>query len=278
MRQYHNERFGKDGEMFDITAIGDILIEALAKIILALLVWFIGKWIVNKLLKLLGNLKAFQRQDETLRKFLLNGAKIALYVILLISIIGILGIPMASIITVLASAGLAIGMAMQGSLSNFAGGIMLLIFRPFKVGDYISAAGGEGFVKEINLFYTVLNTIDNKAVSIPNGSLMNANVTNMSSEELRRVVLTIGSAKGEDVAKVQKVMLDVMAADDLVLKDPEPFARLSGGSNEAMEFTTRAWCKSADYWTVYFDLTQAITEALGRAGVHAPGVRVITDK
>lgn len=264
--------------MFDITAIGDILIEALAKIILALLVWFIGKWIVSKLLKLLENLKAFQRQDETLRKFLLNGAKIALYVILLISIIGILGIPMASIITVLASAGLAIGMAMQGSLSNFAGGIMLLIFRPFKVGDYISAAGGEGFVKEINLFYTVLNTIDNKAVSIPNGSLMNANVTNMSSEELRRVDLIFGCAKGEDVAKVQKVMLDVMAADDLVLKDPEPFARLSGGSNEAMEFTTRAWCKSADYWTVYFDLTQAITEALGRAGVHAPGVRVITDK
>jgi len=129
--------------MFDITAIGDILIEALAKIILALLVWFIGKWIVNKLLKILENLKAFQRQDETLRKFLLNGAKIALYVILLISIIGILGIPMASIITVLASAGLAIGMAMQGSLSNFAGGIMLLIFRPFKVGDYISAAGGK---------------------------------------------------------------------------------------------------------------------------------------
>ena len=264
--------------MFDLTAIGNILIEAMAKIILALLVWFIGKFIVGKLLKLLENMKAFKRQEETLRRFLLSASRIALYVILVISIIGILGIPMASIIAALASAGLAIGMAMQGSLSNFAGGIMLMIFKPFKVGDYINAAGGEGTVKEVNLFYTVLNTIDNKAVSIPNGSLMNANVTNMSSEELRRVDLTFGCAKGEDVERVQQVMLDAMASDELVLKSPEPFARLSGGTNEAMEFTTRAWCKSADYWTVYFDLTQKITEALGRAGVNAPAVRVIADK
>ena len=264
--------------MFDLTAIGNILIEAMAKIILALLVWFIGKFIVGKLLKLLENMKAFKRQEETLRRFLLSASRIALYVILVISIIGILGIPMASIIAALASAGLAIGMALQGSLSNFAGGVMLMIFKPFKVGDYINAAGGEGTVKEVNLFYTVLNTIDNKAVSIPNGSLMNANVTNMSSEELRRVDLTFGCAKGEDVERVQQVMLDAMASDELVLKSPEPFARLSGGTNEAMEFTTRAWCKSADYWTVYFDLTQKITEALGRAGVNAPAVRVIADK
>ena len=264
--------------MFDITAIGDILIEALAKIILALLVWIIGRLIVNWLLKLLENMKAFKRQEETLRKFLLSAAKIVLYVILVISVIGILGVPMASIIAVLASAGLAIGMAMQGSLSNFAGGIMLLIFKPFKVGDYISAAGGEGTVKEINLFYTVLNTIDNKAISIPNGALMNANVTNMSSEELRRVDLKFACAKGEDVANTQRVMLETMNANDMVMKNPEPFARLSGGTNEAMEFTTRAWCKSADYWTVYFDLTQSITEALGREGVQAPAVRVVTDK
>ena len=166
--------------MFDLTAIGNILIEAMAKIILALLVWFIGTFIVGKLLKLLENMKAFKRQEETLRRFLLSASRIALYVILVISIIGILGIPMASIIAALASAGLAIGMAMQGSLSNFAGGIMLMIFKPFKVGDYINAAGGEGTVKEVNLFYTVLNTIDNKAVSIPNGSLMNANVERTS--------------------------------------------------------------------------------------------------
>ena len=264
--------------MFDLTSIGNLLIEAGAKIVLALLVWFIGKLIINKLLKVLENMKAMQRQEITLQKFLLNATKIVLYVILIVSIIGILGVPMASIIAVLASAGLAVGMALQGSLSNFAGGIMLMIFRPFKVGDYIDAAGGEGTVKEINLFYTVLNTVDNKAISIPNGSLMNANVTNMSSEELRRVDLTFSCAKGEDIAMIQQVMLDTMAANELVLDTPEPFARLSGGTNEAMEFTTRAWCKSEDYWTVYFDLNQSIAEALGRAGVHAPALRVVSEK
>lgn len=274
-------RFGKDGkmfDMFDLTSIGDVFIDAGVKIILALLVWFIGKIIVNKLLKLMENMKGFQKQDETLRLFLLHAAKIVLYVVLVVSIIGILGIPMASIIAVLASAGLAVGMALQGSLSNFAGGIMLLIFKPFKVGDFIEATGCAGTVKEINLFYTILNTGDNKVISIPNGALMNATVTNVSAEELRRVDLTFGCAKGEDVVKIQQVMLDTMAANDLVLKAPEPFARLSGGSNEAMEFTTRAWCKSEDYWTVYFDLNQQITEALGRAGVHAPAVRVVAEK
>ncbi|MDO5118249.1 MAG: mechanosensitive ion channel family protein [Eggerthellaceae bacterium] len=265
-------------DFFDLTSVGDVFIDGAVKIVLALLVWFIGKMIVNKLLKVLGNMKALQKQEETLRLFLLNATKIVLYVVLVVSIIGILGIPMASIIAVLASAGLAVGMGLQGSLGNLAGGIMLMIFRPFKVGDYIEAAGCEGAVKEINLFYTVMNTVDNKAISIPNGALMNANVTNMSSEELRRVDLTFGCAKGEDIAMVQQVMLDVMNANDLVLKTPEPFARLSGGTNEAMEFTTRAWCKSEDYWTVYFDLTQAITEALGRAGVHAPAVRVVSER
>ena len=264
--------------MFDITAVGDVFIDGITKIVLALVVWIIGKAIVNKILKLLEGLKSIQTREETLKRYLLNGVKWVLYAILIISVIGVLGIPMASVVAVLASAGLAVGMAMQGSLGNIAGGIMLLIFRPFKVGDYINAAGGEGVVKEISLFYTVLNTTDNKKVTIPNGALMNANVTNMTAEELRRVDLTFGCAKGEDVAKVQQIMLDTMAANDMVVKDPEPFARLSGGTNEAMEFTVRAWCKSADYWTVYFDLTQAITEALGAAGVNAPAVRVITAK
>ena len=268
----------KGRTMFDITAIGDVLISAVAKIALALVVWIIGKMVVKKILKLLEGAKSIQTREETLKRYLLNGVKWVLYAILVISVIGILGIPMASVIAVLASAGLAVGMAMQGSLGNIAGGIMLLIFRPFKVGDYINAAGGEGVVKEISLFYTVLNTTDNKTVTIPNGALMNANVTNMTAEELRRVDLTFGCAKGEDVTKIQQIMLDVMAANEMVEKDPTPFARLSGGTNEAMEFTARAWCKSADYWTVYFDLTQAITEALGAAGVNAPAVRVVTAK
>lgn len=264
--------------MFDWAVIGAGIVSIAAKIVFALLVWFVGAWIVKKVLKLVEKAGEARKMDETLWRFVMNAAKALLYVMLVVAIIGILGIPLASVITVLASAGVAIGAAMQGSLSNLAGGIMLMIFRPFKIGDYISAAGGEGTVKEVSMFYTVLTTIDNKVITIPNGSLMNANVVNMSAEELRRVDLTFGCAKGTDIAKIQQVMVDVMNADELVIKNPEPFARLSGGTNEAMEFTTRAWCKSEDYWTVYFNLTQAITEALGEAGVKAPGVRIVTDK
>ena len=133
-------------------------------------------------------------------------------------------------------------------------------------------------VKEINLFYTVLNTLDNCRVNVPNGALMNATVTDYTAEDSRRVDLTFACAKSEEPAKIQALMQEVMAANAKVKADPAPFARLSGGTNEAMQFTVRAWCDTADYWDVYFDLTQAITEKLGEAGVQAPAVRVITDK
>jgi small conductance mechanosensitive channel len=173
----------------------------------------------------------------------------------------------------------AIGLALQGALSNLAGGIMLLVFKPFQLGDFVEAAGVSGVVKEVTLFYTVILTVDNKRVTVPNGSLMNANVTDYSSEEFRRVDLTFACAKSESPARVQELMQQVMAGNEKVLSQPAaPFARLSGGTNEAMEFTVRAWCKSADYWDVYFDLTQKITETLGGAGIQAPAARIVVDK
>ena len=178
---------------------------------------------------------------------------------------------------VLATCGVAIGMSLQGALSNVAGGIMLMIFRPFSVGDYVSAGGAEGVVKEISLFYTTITTVDNKVVTVPNGALMNSNVTNFSAEEQRRVDLTFACAKGEDVAAIQELILGVMKKNDLVLDDPAPFARLVGGTNESMEFTVLAWTDSAKYWDTYFALTQEITEALGAAGIKAPAVRVVTE-
>ena len=184
---------------------------------------------------------------------------------------------MTSVITVLASCGVAVGLALQGALSNIAGGIMLMFFRPFNIGDYVSASGGEGVVKEITLFYTTLLTIDNKRITIPNGSLMNANIVNFTVEDKRRVDLVFSCAKGEDIDKVQDVMKAVMNANEKVEKDPAPFAQISGGTNEAMEFTVRAWCSSADYWDVYFALNHDITKALGEAGVKAQAVRVITE-
>ena len=186
------------------------------KLVLALLIFIIGRMIINRIVGLFERGKMMDKMDPTVKTFMLNFIKIGLNIVLVISIIGVLGVPMASVVAVLASAGLAVGMALQGALSNLAGGIMLLVFRPFNVGDYIVAAGDEGIVKEITLFYTVLTTTDNKKVTIPNGSLMNANVTNCSSEEFRRVDLTFGLGKGNDIEKVRGVMLDVIDRKSVV--------------------------------------------------------------
>ncbi len=259
-----------------LSKLTDLCVTVGGKIILALLIYFIGRFVIAKILKIVGG-KPTRKLDPTVRSFILNMVKAVLYVVLVISIISVLGVPMASVITVLATCGVAIGMSLQGALGNVAGGIMLMIFRPFNVGDYVSAGGAEGVVKEISLFYTTITTVDNKVITVPNGALMNANVTNFSKEETRRVDLSFACAKGEDVAAIQNIILDVMKKNDLVLDDPAPFARLSGGTNESMEFTVRAWVDSANYWDTYFALTQEITEALGAAGVKAPAARIIAE-
>ena len=259
-------------------ALTNLCTTVVGKVLLAIVVWFVGKFIVNKLLGLVGKIKVLDKIEPNTRSFVLSALKWLLYIILVVSIVAILGVPMASVITVLGTAGAAIALSLQGSLSNLAGGIMLVIFRPFKVGDFVEASGVTGTVKEITLFYTVLNTVDNCRINVPNGALMNANVIDYSAEATRRVDLTFASAKSENPKKIQDLMLDVMGQNEKVLKDPAPFARLSGGTNEAMQFTARAWCKTEDYWDVYFDLTQAITEKLGENGVQAPAVRVISEK
>lgn len=259
-------------------ALANLCTTVVGKVLLAIVVWFVGKFIVSKIMGLVGKIKVLEKVEPNTRTFVLSALKWLLYVVLVVSIVAILGVPMASVITVLGTAGAAIALSLQGSLSNLAGGIMLVIFRPFKVGDFVEASGVTGTVKEITLFYTVLNTVDNCRINVPNGALMNANIIDYSAEETRRVDLTFASAKSEDPQKIQSLMLEVMEQNEKVLKDPAPFARISGGTNEAMQFTVRAWCKTADYWDVYFDLTQAITEKLGENGVQAPAVRVISEK
>ena len=260
-----------------ITNLAAMATAAGGKIILALLVLIIGNILIKSVLQFLGKSKMMDKIEGTVRTFILSFLKAGLYAILAISIIGIMGVPMASVVAVLASAGVAIGLALQGALSNLAGGIMLMIFKPFHQGDYVSAAGVEGVVKEVTLFYTVILTLDNKRITVPNGSLMNANITDYSAEELRRVDLRFACAKSEAPAKIQDMMIAAMKAKPKVLSDPEPFARISGGTNEAMEFTVRAWCKSDDYWDVYFDLTQKITEYMAENGVKAPAVRITSE-
>ena len=261
-----------------INSLAGIATSVGSKIVFAVIVLIIGKILIDALLKLLKKGKLLDKMDASVKTFALSFVKIALYVLLIISIIGILGVPMASVVAALASAGVAIGLALQGALSNLAGGIMLMIFKPFKVGDFVEASGVSGIAKEITMFYTVITTLDNKRITVPNGNLMNANIVDYSSEDLRRVDLDFSCAKSEDPARVQSIMVKVMEANSKVLDAPEkPFARVSGGTNEAMNFIVRAWCVNADYWDVYFDLTQSIIEALGAEGVQAPAVRVMTE-
>ena len=258
--------------------IAPLCTTIVGKILLSLLVYIVGKAIINKLLKLAAKIKGIEALDPNVRTFTISAIKWTLYVVLIVSIISILGVPMASVIAVLGTAGATVALALQGSLSNLAGGIMLLIFKPFKVGDFVETSGVSGVVKKLTLFYTVLTTLDNKRVTVPNGALMNANVIDYSAEPTRRVDLTFLTAKSEKPAAIQAMMKEVMAANEKVLADPAPFAQVSGGTNEAMEFTVRAWCDTNDYWDVYFSLLQGITERLGEAGVQAPAVRVISDK
>ena len=262
----------------DIAVALGIITAVAGKLLFALIAYFIGRAIVDAIVKAVGKLSAMEKVEPTARTFILSFVRIGLYIVLLVTIIGILGVPMASVVAVLASASVTVGLALQGALANLAGGLMLMFFKPFSVGDFVEAAGVAGVVKEVTMFYTTIMTTDNRRVTVPNGSLMTANVTNYSSQKLRRVDLTFACAKSEAPANIQSIMQGVMAKHDKVLKAPEadaPFARLSGGTNEAMEFTVRAWCKSEDYWDVYFDLTQQITEALGAAGVQAPAVRIV---
>ena len=246
------------------------------KILVALFVYALGSVIIRLVCRSLNKVKLLAKTEGSVRSFTLSFVKIGLYVVLIISVIAILGVPMASVITVLASAGVAVGLALQGALSNLAGGIMIMIFKPFKQNDYVEAAGVAGSVSEVTLFYTVLITPDNKRITVPNGSLMNANVVNYSSEETRRVDLTFSCAKTENVSKVQEILLCVAEKTEKILQDPAPFAKISGSTNEAMQFAVRVWCKNEDYWDVYFDLNQRATEALAENGIKIPSVSVVT--
>ena len=244
----------------------------------AIILLIVGMIVIRLVMKGLRKLKSFEKLDQTTTRFILNFIKWLLYVMLIIAVIGMLGVPMAEVIAVLASAGVAVGLALQGALSNLAGGILLMILRPFKVGDYVEAGGASGFVQSINLFYTVVLTIDNKRVTVPNGNLMNANVTNFTAEEKRRVDLVFSCAKSEKPAEIQQCILDAVAGSKFALREPAPFARISGGTNEAMEFTVRVWCNTADYWDLYFELNQIIVEAFAAKGVQAPALRILNEK
>lgn len=252
----------------------DFCTSAGIRILLALVIFIVGKFVISKLMKIIDKLQSKSPMDTTAKNYIKSIIKAVLYIVLVVAIIGELGVPMASVITVLASAGVAVGMAMQGSLGNLAGGIMLMVFRPFNVGDYIIAGGEEGTVKSISIFYTVLNTVDNKIVSIPNGSLMNSNISNCSGEKLRRVDLKFNIAGSEPIKKVQATIMKVIVATDKAMADPAPDVQPVAGIPGGLEYTVRVWCKTEDYWDVYFELMREIPTALGNAEISGPSTPV----
>jgi len=233
-------------------------------------VFCIGLKLARVLAKKFENAKANQNMDPTARNVLANVILWVVRIIVIVTICAILSIPTASIIAVISSLGLALGLALQGGLSNIAGGIMIVIFRPFQLGDCITTGGETGVVTDISLFYTTLTSADNRTIVVPNGALTNSQIINFSREETRRVDLTFTVAYESDIDQVRKVLLDTAAAHALVLKDPAPAVILSEHGDSALVFQLRVWSANADFWTVKFDLTENVKHAFDKAGIEIP--------
>lgn len=253
-----------------LTQATNIGLEYGPKILGALAVWIIGGWIIKALVNGIGKAMNKSKVDITLQPFLKSIISSLLKVMLVISVLGMLGIEMTSFIAILGAAGLAVGMALSGTLQNFAGGVMILIFKPFKAGDVIEAQGFIGSVKEIQIFNTILKTPDNKTIIIPNGGLSTGAMTNFSTEEKRRVDWTIGIGYGDDVDKAKQVIRNLCDADSRILKDPEVFIAVSELADSSVNFTVRAWVNAADYWGVYFSMNENVYKTFPQEGLNIP--------
>ena len=245
------------------------------RILAAIAVLIIGSFVIKFLVK--GIKKAIDKTklDLAVKKILVKFIKALLYIILIIAVVDILGVSMSSVIAILASCGLAVGLALQGALTNLAGGIMILIFKPFKLGDYVVGSGSEGVVKDISIFYTTLLTLDNKKVLIPDGELMNATVTNYSAEEIRRVDVDYKITNDANAEQVKQVLLEACANTEGVLADPAPFARMSNVDDDTYIFTVRGWTLTPNYWDTYFNLVEKCSKALQDNGIDDPEERIV---
>lgn len=240
------------------------------KIISAVLILFIGCKLIKVVKKWIIKSVKLDKIDTGVRTFLASFTGIAMYIVLFITVAMTLGIPTTSFITALASCGVAIGLALQGALGNLAGGIMILIFKPFKVGDYITTASASGTVSDITIMYTVMKTPDNKVITIPNGTLTNSVIENYTSVENRRLDLVFSTGYDADIEKVKEILLNVVKKHEKVISEPAPFARLSKHGDSALEFTVRVWCKKEDYWDVNFDLLETVKKEFDANGISIP--------
>ena len=240
------------------------------RILIALVLLAVGRWIIRWIRRVMRNMMTRREVDPSLRGFLSSMVNITLTLFLIIIIIGILGIDTTSFIAVFASAGLAVGMALSGTLQNFAGGVMILIFKPFKVGDFIEAQGQSGSVKEIQLLNTVINTPDNKTILIPNGSISTGIINNYSKEATRRLDWTFGIAYGDDYDRAKRTILEMLEADPRVLKSPAPFVALNSLGDSSVNILARAWVSSGDYWDLFFDMNERVYKRFAEVGLNIP--------
>jgi len=240
------------------------------KVLAAIVIWIIGSWIIKKIMRVARNIMMKKEYDESLQKFLLNLISWTFKILLIVVILGQLGIETTSFAAILAAAGLAVGLALQGSLSNFAGGVLMMVFKPIKIGDLIEAQGELGVVKEIEIFTTKLITPGNKLAIIPNGILSNGTIKNYTAEGKLRVDLTFGVSYDADIKQTKEVLMSVLTANDKVLKDPAPAVTVSELADSSINFAVRPWCTPENYWDVYFETTENVKDALDKAGIEIP--------
>jgi len=245
-------------------------LDAGLKLIYAIISLIIGLKLIKVLCKLIKKTKGFNKLDPGVQTFIDSFANLALKAVLIITVAAIIGIPMTSMIAVLGSAGVAIGLALQGSLSNLAGGLMLLIFKPFKVGDYIQSGSDAGTVRSISILYTELLTTDNCKIVIPNGSISNAVIKDYSSENTRRVDFEVGVSYNSDIDTVKELLLGLAEENDLIFKEPAPVCYLKSHGDSALIFTYRCWTRSEDYWKVFFKMNEDIKKTFDANGIEIP--------
>ena len=240
------------------------------QLVLAVVVLIVGLWLINRAVRLMSKGMERSNTEPTLARFLTSLVSMGLKALLLISVASMIGIETTSFIAILGAAGLAVGLALQGSLANFAGGVLILMFRPYKVGDFIDAQGVTGTVSSIQIFNTVLKTPDNKVIIVPNGAISGGIITNFSMESTRRVDIVFGIGYGDDIGKAKATIERLIRADDRCLADPSPLIVVSSLGDSSVNITARAWVNAPDYWSVFFDLTERVKLTFDEEGISIP--------
>lgn len=253
-----------------IDKLTDLLVNFGPKFIMAILTLIIGFWVIRLIIKTVSNIMRKREVDESLRPFLRTMLSIILKILLVISVMSMVGIAMTSFIAIIGAAGFAIGMALSGTLQNFAGGAMILLFKPFKVGDYIDAQGYSGTVSEIQIFNTILLTPDNKTIIIPNGGLSTGAMVNYSTQPTRRVDFTFGIGYEDDIDKARAVIQKLIEADKRIFTDPAPFIGVSELADSSVNFAVKAWVDAGDYWGVFFDMTELVKKTFDKENISIP--------